>query len=295
MSSERSLYNVLGLNPRKCEPQDVYQAYRKMAIRWHPDKEENRSRSGEARSRFSEIGEAYWTLIDPGRRAEYDRTGSAPGSEAWRGVGAYHEAQTLYGQVFGGVGLSEEGRAPEKDPAVVREVGVGLGELFTGTTKKLRVRRQVLNPRDPMAATVEEEKVVEIEVRAGWKAGTKITFERMGDEKPGRVAADLVFVVTEKKHERFERRGDNLLFRASVRLREALVGGEVRLKHLDERAVRVPFKGPIRPGHQQIVAGEGMPVAKTPGKRGDLIVEFDVVWPEEISEEAREKLSSIAF
>ena len=80
-----------------------------------------------------------------------------------------------------------------------------------------------------------------------------------------------------------------------MRLREALVGGEVRLKHLDDRALKVAFKGPIRPGHQQIVSGEGMPVAKTPGKRGDLIVEFDVVWPEEISEEAREKLSSIAF
>jgi DnaJ-class molecular chaperone len=53
-------------------------------------------------------------------------------------------------------------------------------------------------------------------------------------------------------------------------------------------------KGPIKPGHEQVVAGEGMVDSKT-GKKGDLIVVMDVAWPEEISEQAREKLASIAF
>ncbi len=53
-------------------------------------------------------------------------------------------------------------------------------------------------------------------------------------------------------------------------------------------------KGPIKPGHEQVVAGEGMEDSKT-GKKGDLIVVIDVVWPEEISEQAREKLAAIAF
>jgi DnaJ-class molecular chaperone len=85
------------------------------------------------------------------------------------------------------------------------------------------------------------------------------------------------------------------LFSSLCLSQEALVGGELRVRHLDERLLRVPFRGPLRPGHQQIVAGEGMPISKTPGKRGDLIVVFDVAWPDEITEEAREKLLPIPF
>jgi DnaJ-class molecular chaperone len=145
--------------------------------------------------------------------------------------------------------------------------------------------------------TIEESSVIEVAIKAGWKvwakkekeeqkkiitvyfdkAGTKITFERLGDERPGEVAADMVFVLSQKPHALFERQGSHLLFKTAVRLREALVGGEVRLKTLDERPLKISFKvrvgdiqrgreidaaackqGPIKPGHQQTVAGEGM-------------------------------------
>ncbi len=170
---------------------------------------------------------------------------------------------------------------------------VSLEEMYSGCVKKLKITKKVLDPRD-YTRTIDDTSVLEVEVKAGWKAGTKITFERMGDEKPGEVPADMVFVLVQKPHNLFERQGNHLVFKTSVRLREALVGGEVRLKTLDDRPLKVPFKGPIKSGHQQIVAGEGMIDTKT-GKKGDLIVSFDVIWPEEISEEAKEKLSAIAF
>ncbi len=212
----------------------------------------------------------------------------------YRGVSAYNAAQNLYKQVFGGVGLNEDGRAPEKQAAVTTELKVSLEELFCGTTKKLKITRNVLDPRD-YTRTTTESKTIEIEVKAGWKTGTRITFERLGDEQPGIVPADMVFVLQQKQHVLFERQGNNLLYKASIRLKEALVGGELRLRHLDDRPIKVAFNGPIAPGHQQIVAGEGMPISKTPGARGDLIVQFDVVWPTEISADAREKLLPIPF
>jgi DnaJ-class molecular chaperone len=75
-SFHQDFYNVLGLNKRKAQQEDVYAAYRKMAIRWHPDKPDNRDRQGEAKSRFSEIAEAYSVLIDDKKRDEYDKKGS---------------------------------------------------------------------------------------------------------------------------------------------------------------------------------------------------------------------------
>ena len=137
--------------------------------------------------------------------------------------------------------------------------------------------------------------MVEIQLKPGWKSGTKLTYECLGDEAPGIVAADMVFVVKEKPHQLFVRAGHNLIFKTSVRLRDALLGGEVRLKSLGGRSLVVKFDGPISTGHTQIVSGEGMPISKQPGKFGDLIVEFNVTMPTELSEDARKKLSEIVF
>jgi molecular chaperone DnaJ len=115
-----------------------------MSTRWHPDKPENKG-VAEARLRFSEIAEAYSVLIDPKKREEYDKKGSFSMPE-FQGVAAYHAAQTLYKSVFGGVGLNEDGRAPEKQAAITRDLSVSLEELFSGCTKKL-IRRTTVGRR----------------------------------------------------------------------------------------------------------------------------------------------------
>ncbi len=139
--------------------------------------------------RFSEIAEAYSVLIDPKKREEYDKKGSLSMPE-FQGVAAYHAAQTLYKSVFGGVGLNEDGRAPEKQVAITRDLSVSLEELFSGCTKKLKITRQVLDPKD-YSRKSQESSVIEIAIKPGWKSGTKITFERLGDERPGEVPAGV--------------------------------------------------------------------------------------------------------
>lgn len=57
--------------------------------------------------------------------------------------------------------------------------------------------------------------VIEINVKPGWKKGTKITFENKGDEQPGRIPADIVFVIDEKPHDTFSRAGDDLIHKYS--------------------------------------------------------------------------------
>jgi DnaJ-class molecular chaperone len=232
-------------------------------------------------------------LIDPAKREQYDQSGSCSLPEYRSGTGL-HAAQQLYKQVFGGVGLNADGRAPEKQAAIVREVGVTLEELYGGKVKKLKITRQVLDPRD-YQRTVAESRVIELEIKAGWKSGTKLTFERLGDEQMGTVAADMVFVLKEQLHERFRRKNQHLYFKTKLRLKDALVGGEVRLKQLDGRSLVIPYVGPIAPGHQQIVKGEGMPIAKSPGERGDLIVEYEVDYPTELSDQVKDQLRALVF
>jgi len=74
--------------------------------------------------------------------------------------------------------------------------------------------------------------------RPGWKNGTKITFEREGDERPGVIPADIVFILNTKPHPRFERDGDDLIYTANITLEEALTGAEVEVQTLDGRLIR---------------------------------------------------------
>ena len=71
------------------------------------------------------------------------------------------------------------------------------------------------------------DKILTITVKPGWKAGTKITFPKEGDQGPNTVPADIVFILKDKPHPRFERVGNDLIYTATIQL------GEVSLDHID--------------------------------------------------------------
>ena len=99
--------------------------------------------------------------------------------------------------------------AKSKAPPVQHDLSVSLEDLFQGCTKKMRITAKKLDPATNRISPVSTDK--EITIKAGWKDGTKITFEREGDQNPGMVPADVVFVIKAKPHERFKREGDDLI------------------------------------------------------------------------------------
>ena len=176
-------------------------------------------------------------------------------------------------------------RGPRKAEPVRRQLNCTLEELYSGATKRIRVTRQRLNPDNQ--STREEAKVLEIQVRRGWKKGTKITFENEGDEAPGVVPADIVFVIGEKPHPRFTREDNDLVHTARITLLQALTEFTLELNTLDGRTLSIPCNEVIRPNSHKVVRGEGMPLPKNPSQRGNLIVKFDIAFPSHISEDKR--------
>lgn len=87
--------------------------------------------------------------------------------------------------------------------------------------------------------TVVDRKVLHVHVDRGVKSGTKIDFRGEGDQAPGILAGDVVFQIEQKPHARFERRDDDLLYRAEIDLVTALAGGTIFIEHLDERWLSV--------------------------------------------------------
>ncbi|KAK3090266.1 hypothetical protein FSP39_010510 [Pinctada imbricata] len=135
---------------------------------------------------------------------------------------------------FGGGGHGMGGGMPRRkrqDSAVVRELPVSLEDIYKGTTKKLKITRRVLNPDGKSARN--EEKILTIDVKPGWKAGTKITFPKEGDQSPHSIPADVIFVIKDKPHPKFKRDGSDIKFKARISLKEALCGCTLQIPTID--------------------------------------------------------------
>lgn len=169
-----------------------------------------------------------------------------------------------------------------------------LEELYKGTTKKLKIGRTTAGGRT-------EEKVVTIDIKPGWKKGTKIRFAGAGNETSPGVAQDLVFIVDERPHSRFTRNGDDLRLIQPLKLVDALdppkpgsPNSRRKITTLDGRTIEVPIpsaglgKTTISPGRTTRLAGEGMPISKVKGARkGDLVVEWNVEFPDRLNDSQR--------
>ncbi|KAK2080866.1 hypothetical protein QBZ16_000720 [Prototheca wickerhamii] len=164
---------------------------------------------------------------------------------------------------------------PPKDPPVEVPLPCSLEELYQGVTKRLRIDRTTPERRS---------EVVAVRVLPGWGAGTRITLPERGDERPGRVPADIVFVVAERPHARFARRGRDLEYRCRIDLADALCGCELSVPTLDGRELPLLCSEVVRSGEQRRLRGEGMPAGL---ERGDLIVTFEVDFPARLDVEAK--------
>lgn len=178
-----------------------------------------------------------------------------------------------------------------QDPPVQKELFVSLEDLASGCTKKIKITRQRLSNDQQSMYT--DEKILKIDVKKGWKEGTRITYPREGDEKPGHIPADVIITIKDKKHQYFTRDGNNnLICKVTIPLRDALCGGSVPIPTLEGRIVDFSFKDIITPGSRKVLNGQGLPLPKMPIRKGDLIVEFDIKFPSNLSGSTKQVLSN---
>jgi DnaJ family protein B protein 4 len=137
------------------------------------------------------------------------------------------------------------------------------------------------------------EEIITIEIKPGWKKGTKITFPEKGNEQPNVTPADLVFIIDEKPHSTFVRDGNDLVVTYKISLAEALTGYTVHLTTLDGRNLTIPINSVIHPNYEEVVPKEGMPIPKDPSKRGSLRIKFNIKFPTRLTAEQRSGIKKL--
>merc|ERR1712157_132536 len=254
------------------------------------------------------------------------------------GGGGGAGAEDLFSMFFGGGGRRRQG--PKRGEDVNHPIKVSLEDLYNGKTVKLAVNRQVIvggakecHTCDGQGVVVElrqialgmvqqiqrhcdecsgegyhgtrkkERKILEVLVEKGMKHNQKIQFRGMADEKPNMEAGDVNFLIQEKEHDLFKRKGADLLITKTLSLNEALCGYEWTFKHLDGREIAIKSKPGevIKPDASashpfvKIVSNEGMPSHGNPFVKGNLYVLFRVEFPRdgELSKKAIYQLKKL--
>nr|XP_043608557.1 dnaJ homolog subfamily B member 4-like [Erigeron canadensis] len=170
-----------------------------------------------------------------------------------------------------------------KPPDVVKRLECTLEELCFGCIKNCNIKRDVLTNDGQI---IQEDQVLTIKVKPGWKKGTKVTFEGMGNETPGKFAADITFVVDEKRHSIFKRNGDDLEVTIEVPLVDALTGCTITIPLLGGQESCLTIEEIITPGYRKTIEKQGMALPKE-GARGNLNIKFLVQFPQHLTEEQR--------
>ncbi|KAH8502303.1 hypothetical protein Peur_066234 [Populus x canadensis] len=332
-------YKILQVD-KTAKDDDLKKAYRKLAMKWHPDKNPNNKKEAEAK--FKQISEAYEVLSDPQKRAVYDQYGeeglkgqvpppgaggAGPGGASFFSTGDGpttfrfnpRNADDIFAEFFGssgpfggmgggsggmrgtrfpggmfgdaifssfgeGGGGSMHQSVPRKAPPIEKRLLCSLEELYKGATKRMKISRDIV---DASGKTIQVEEILTIDIKPGWKKGTKITFPEKGNEQPNSKPADLVFIIDEKPHPVFTRDGNDLIVTQKIPLAEALTGYTVHLTTLDGRNLTIPINTVIDPNYEEVVPREGMPIQKDPTKRGNLRIKFNIKFPTRLTAEQK--------
>lgn len=334
-------YKLLGLTSKSPTEEELKKAYKKAALKHHPDR--NPKDRDAAEKRFQRVAEAYEVLSDPQKKHIYDQYGeeglkqgppppqgahfsggnpfggqgnpfggggqsfvftTSGGPSGMGGMGGGVDAYNLFAQLFGGQGgdgmsFQMDGGDPmagfgglgglggfpgmarqrrsanspcNKPDVVTHNLSCTLEELYKGSSRNLKVTRELMDAQS--GRMVKAQKVLHVDVGKGWKEGTKVTFKGEGDERPGKPAQDIVFVVKQKAHSYLERKGNDLHFNAAITVAQAEKGVKVTVPTLDGRKVQVQQAPGIKDRQSACVKGEGMPCKA--GGHGDLVVNFRV-------------------
>ena len=234
---------------------------------------------------FNTGGDPRFQQFNMGGDPRFQQFTSGGGDPRFQGQ-PHHTGHSFQqqGDPFANIRVTREPPKQKKKatlPPLVIEVPCTLEQLYTGTTKKLKVTRTVNGQQ--------QEKIIQLDIKPGWKEGTKLTYDGEGDVKPGYKPQDLVFVIKEKKHDYFKREKDDLVYEDVISLRQALTGVTINTRGVDGRMLTLTVNDVIQPGTERRLAGEGMP--KKGGGRGDLIFRFKISFPTYLNQEQKNAMN----
>lgn len=304
MGEKKNYYKLLGVS-KNASPEEIKKAFRKMALKYHPDKNKG---DKTAEERFKEVNEAYAVLSNPEKRRQYDTFGSTEFHRRFtqedifrnfdfsnifqdiggRGVffggrgGAEVPFDDILGQVFGGGRGSFGGRSSKRGfqysqpigQDVVMELALSPNEIFKGSHKLISIQTGG-NPER-----------ISVHIPKGISSGKKIRVAGKGGQGPGG-RGDLYLLISLKLDPGFRSSGSDVEVDKVVKFTDACLGTEAEVPTVEGGTVRLKIPAGARCGQKLRLRGKGLPTAS--GGRGNEYVRIMIDVPAMLTSE-QEKL-----
>jgi curved DNA-binding protein len=298
----RDYYEILGVN-KSASDEEIKRAYRKLAMKYHPDKNPNKK---DAEERFKEINEAYAVLSDKEKRKQYETFGKEgfhqrfTQEDIFRGFDFDDILSGLFGGRgrrefrYGGRGGSDFGdlftgqgtyqdmsRRPQKGEDILYELSISLEEAVLGGEKRISYRKN---------GKVEE---VSVRIPKGIETGKKLRLSGKGMEgRKGGPSGDLYLQISVREHPIFIREGDDLIMEKEVNFSEAALGTMIEVPTLEgTKKVKIP---PGTQSHTKMrLKGLGIPHFQKEG-RGDEYVKVIVRVPKRVNDKSKKLIEELA-
>ena len=218
--SKRDYYEVLGVN-KNTSKDELKKAYRKLAMKYHPDRNPDDAQAAE---KFKELSEAYEILSDDQKRQTYDNFGhEGVNSSFTSSLGAADAFSDIFGDIFSDIfGGGSTSRASSRGADLSYNLEINLEEAVFGKSIEIKL------PNNG--------KKVEVNIPPGVDIGNKIRLSGEGEQSQyGGENGDLYIVINLKKHSFFEREGNNLYCEVPLRLDQALIGDDIEIPTLTKK------------------------------------------------------------
>jgi curved DNA-binding protein len=293
---QRDYYEVLGIK-KGASIEEIKRAYRKLAVKYHPDKNPG---DKQAEERFKEINEAYAVLSDPKKKEQFDNFGSNNFHQRFsqedifrgfdvgdlfkdQGFGTDDIFSRIFGQMRGHRGQAGggHGRMAARGEDFSMEIQVSLRDAYHGGEKRVAYKRD--GGREEIS----------VKIPAGIESGAKLRVAGRG--APGRfggAAGDLFLTVTVLPDPVFQREGADIVVTREVKYSEAVMGGSIEVRSMEGNK-RIKIPAGIQSGTKVRLKGLGFPEMGK-GSRGDQYVRIEVQVPDKLTPRQKELVEQLA-
>src|SRR3990167_2406192 len=298
--AKQDFYELLGI-PRSAKADEIKKTYRKLAMKYHPDKNPG---DKEAEKKFKEISEAYDVLKDDKKRALYDQVGHAAfngGMGAGAPHGGFYQGDfdfqssgfgNIFDDMFSGFmgGRAQQAEASRRGADLRYNMEISLDEAFRGIKKNIKIPSNAKCETCHGSGRIRKEKTIAVNIPAGIEEGARIRLAGEGEAGlRGGINGDLYIFLHIKPHKFFHREGTNIFCQVPISMATASLGGEIEVPAIDEHSARVKVPAGTQSGKQFRLKGKGMSILRSSG-RGDMYIQIQVETPINLSKRQKEIL-----